>query len=111
MTVDVLYLDGCPHYAPARELVERVLSEHRIAAQICEIEVTNAADAQEKRFLGSPTVRINGVDVEPSAAALDRFGLMCRVYREGNQVTGVPPRHLIVNALASASARPERTDV
>jgi len=108
MIVDVLYFDGCPNHEPARNLVENVLSEHGIAAEIRDVEVTGAADAQDKRFLGSPTVRVDGIDVDPSAARLDRFGLMCRVYRHGNVASGVPPRWMIENAVSNATAKPRR---
>ena len=102
MIVDVLYFEGCPNHAPARDLVESVLFEHGMTAEIRDVEVTDAADARGKRFLGSPSVRIDGIDVDPSAARLDRFGLMCRVYRYGNVISGVPPRQMIENALKIA---------
>ena len=51
-------------------------------------------------FLGSPTVRINGVDVEPSAHQRTSFGLMCRTY-EGNG--GVPPEELIDRAITESA--------
>jgi hypothetical protein len=110
MIVDVLYFEGCPNHAPARDLVERVLSEHSMTAEIRDVEVTDAADAQGKRFLGSPSVRIDGVDVDPSAIGLKGFGLMCRVYRDGNLVSGVPPRRMIENALTIVAAIPHKDD-
>lgn len=110
MIVDVLYFDGCPNHAAARELVESVLSEHGIAAQIRDIEITDSADALEMRFLGSPSIRVEGIDVDPSAARLDRFGLMCRVYRDGIVASGVPPRKMIENALGNAAAKLRNDD-
>lgn len=109
MIIDVLYFEGCPNHAPARKLVEHVLSEHGMTAEIRDVEVTDAADAQNKRFLGSPTVRVDGMDVDPSAADADRFGLMCRVYRRNDVASGVPPREMIENALRTAKLR-ERDD-
>jgi hypothetical protein len=100
--VELLYFEGCPNHAPARELVERVITEYGISAEIRDIEVTDAMDAQNQRFLGSPTVRFDGVDVDPSAAALDCFGLMCRVYRVGRSSSGVPSREMIESALTKA---------
>lgn len=105
MIIDVLYFEGCPNRAPARELVERVLSEHGLTAEIRDIEVTDAADAQSKQFLGSPSVRVDGLDVDPSAAGDDRFGLMCRVYRRYDVASGIPPREMIENALMTARLR------
>ena len=51
------------------------------------------------KFLGSPTVRINGVDIEPSARSRTDFGMMCRRYEDGS---GVPPKDLIRAAVLEA---------
>lgn len=99
MIIDVLYFEGSPNHAPARDLVERILLEHGMTAEIRDVEITDPADAQRKRFLGSPSVRVDGVDVDPSAAGVDRFGLVCRVYRCKDGAAGVPPREMIENAL------------
>jgi hypothetical protein len=105
MIVDILYFEGCPNHGPARDLVKDVLSEYGIPPEIRDIEISDAADAQEKRFLGSPTIRVDGVDVDPSSAARDSFGLMCRVYRQGNVVSGIPPRIMIETAVRIANAK------
>ena len=105
MIVDVLYFEGCPNHTAARALVESVLLEHGLTAEVRDVEVVDPEDAVDKRFLGSPTVRVDDVDVDPSAAYLDRFGLMCRVYRHGNLVSGVPPRRMMEDALQIARSR------
>jgi hypothetical protein len=61
------------------------------------VESIDAAEAE--RFLGSPTVRIDGRDVEPGAADRDDFGLKCRLYRSGEGTSGVPPDNWISEAL------------
>lgn len=110
MIVDVLYFEGCPNRARARDLVEHVLSEYGMTAEIRDVEVTDAADAQSKRFLGSPSVRVDGIDVDPSATGVERFGLMCRVYRSDKIASGVPPRQMIENALRTAQLRKNDDD-
>ena len=50
-------------------------------------------------FLGSPSVRINGVDVDPTAAGRTDFGLKCRVYRSDEGHSPLPPEHWIRTAL------------
>ena len=59
--------EGCPNYLGARELVERVAADLGIEAEVRLVEVQTPADAQRLRFLGSPTIRLNGRDVEPDA--------------------------------------------
>jgi hypothetical protein len=99
--VDVLYFEGCPNHVRARNLVETVLSEHGVIAEIRVVCVIDAADAEEKRFLGSPSVRIDGIDVDPSVSLVERFGMMCRIYRQAGSLSGVPPREMIEDALTS----------
>jgi hypothetical protein len=102
--IELLYFDGCPNHVPARSLVETVLADHAVAAEIREVEVRDPADAQSKRFLGSPTIRVDGIDIEPEVAHRDIFGMVCRIYRDGIVLRGVPPRQLIEGAMQKALA-------
>ena len=65
--VEILYFDGCPNHEPARDLVEQVAAELGLQAQIELVEVPDADTATRLRFLGSPSVRVDGRDVEPGA--------------------------------------------
>jgi hypothetical protein len=92
--IDILYFPGCPHHDAARELVERIAAEAGIDTNLRLVEVTSIADAERIRFLGSPTVRMNGHDVEPGADDRDTFTLACRVYRtESGRLSGIPPKN------------------
>ena len=48
-----------------------------------EVEVPDAERARQLQFPGSPSIRVNGRDVEPEARSATEFGLMCRMYRNG----------------------------
>jgi hypothetical protein len=61
--------------------------------------VRDAGQAIAARFLGSPSIRVNGRDVEPDAQGRSNFGLNCRLYRLGAGVDRAPPVSLIVAAL------------
>jgi hypothetical protein len=78
--VEILYFEGCPSHEPARALVERLADELRVDPEIRLVEVADLDEALELRFLGSPTVRVDGVDVEPGAEARRDFALSCRIY-------------------------------
>ena len=67
MKIEVLYFEGCPNHLPAVELMREVAAELGIGADIQEVEVTDQAEAERLRFLGSPTIQVNGIDVEPEA--------------------------------------------
>jgi copper chaperone CopZ len=95
MKVDVLYLEGCPNHGPTVELAKRVIADLGIDALVEEVEVKGMEDAERFRFLGSPTVVVNGMDIEPGARSRTDFGFCCRTY-DGR---GVPPRELLEDAL------------
>ena len=98
-TIELLYFEGCPNREAARELVERVAAEAETAPDLRLVEVTSPDDAERLRFLGSPSVRVNGHDVEPGADNLDTFVLACRVYRTASGLSGTPSEEWIRVAL------------
>jgi hypothetical protein len=97
-----LYLAGCPHREPALRQLRAILSEQGVAASIAEILVADQPAAEALNFPGSPTIRINGNDVEP--AALPRSdGLSCRTYLDEGRPVGVPPPEMIRRAIQTAT--------
>ena len=96
-TIELLYFDGCPSHERLLPLVERVAAEAGAVVVPRRVETPEAAEAE--RFLGSPTVRVDGVDVDPGAADRDDFGLKCRIYRADGQQSPTPPERWIRAAL------------
>lgn len=103
MKIELLYFAGCPTYLGAESLIAEVLHDHGTHAEIELREIKTADDALQMRFLGSPTIRIEGVDIDPSARSSNEFGLKCRVYRDDSRFVGVPPRALLERALKEAA--------
>jgi hypothetical protein len=101
--VEILYFQGCPNHEPTLELVERVAKELRVDPLIELVEVPDNEMATRLRFLGSPTVRIDGRDVEPGAEERTDFVLSCRVYRGDQGAAGHPDKAWIRAALAGAA--------
>ena len=99
MKIEVLYISGCPNHTPALERVKEALREERLSAEIGDIEVPDAEAAQRLRFLGSPSIRVDGLDIEPEARSRADFGMMCRTYTDARGTTGLPSRELIRSAL------------
>jgi hypothetical protein len=99
MKVEVLYFAGCPNHAATVERVREELQSYRLPKEIREVEVRNQAEAEALEFLGSPTVRINGADIEPEARHLTNYGMSCRTYVEGAARSGLPSRDLIRRVL------------
>ena len=100
--VELLYFDGCPGHERLLPIVERLVAEVGGELRVRPVETLAAAEAE--RFLGSPTLRVNGVDVEPGAGARTDFGLKCRIYRSGEGQSGVPPEAWVRAALDQARA-------
>jgi hypothetical protein len=98
MKIEVLYFEDCPNHLPTMQRINAVLREEGCNADVREILVPDASTAARVKFLGSPTVRVNGIDIEPAAKDRRDFGLMCRRY-----TGGVPSDELIRAAVRSAS--------
>lgn len=106
MKVEVLYFDGCPNHKPTLGRVLEALNEEGISAEVSEVKIPDDTVARAAGFLGSPSIRINGLDVEPAARSLKDFGMMCRTYVDGGKRVGLPPRELIRSGLRGATAQP-----
>jgi hypothetical protein len=96
--VDVLFFTGCPNVegalAHAREAVEQVGD-----TDIRIVHVEDDEQARRLAFLGSPTVRVDGRDVDEASVDRTDFGMQCRVYRVGERFVGAPPVEWIIAAL------------
>lgn len=103
LVVEVLTFDGCPHGDPTLELVERVVRELGVGAEVRRVDVPDPVAAAAHRFLGSPTIRVNGRDVEPGANERSDFVLSCRVYRTDSGFSGQPNEQWLRDALAGAA--------
>ena len=98
MNVEILYFEGCPNHAPALEMVERMLKQEGIRAEVRTIEVRDIETSQALRFLGSPSVRVDSVDIEPGREEDPPF-FGCRTYTVAGKTVGVPPGKWLVDAL------------
>ena len=90
LRVELLTFEGCPHLDQARRDLERVLRESIIETPVQVVYVSSFEDAEFLGFQGSPTIRINGDDVDPQPEL--PIGVGCRLYSddEGRPV-GSPP--------------------
>lgn len=105
MKVEILYFSGCPNHGPAVDRVREVLAQEGTSAEMVEVEVTDAATAEQVGFLGSPSIRVDGQDVEPAVLRGRAFGMMCRTYIDSGRRAGVPPPEWIRAAVREAKGR------
>jgi hypothetical protein len=104
MRVELLYSDADPTYMETRQRLVEVLTEDAFETPIQMIAVRSAEDAELLGFRGSPTIRIDGVDIDPLAADAP-VGLGLRRYDGDEQrepSSGLPSRRLIRAAIDRA---------
>lgn len=78
--IEVLYFDGCPGHEALLPRLRDLLAQAGVETEVTLRRIDSAEAAERERFLGSPTLRIDGRDVEPGAEDRTDYGLQCRVY-------------------------------
>jgi hypothetical protein len=104
--IEVLYVPECPHYPGALALVERIRGELGIDTELRTSLISDQAAAERARFPGSPTIRVDGRDVEPGSPSTRLALLACRLYRHEQGLAGKPAEAWVRDALLAAA----RTD-
>jgi hypothetical protein len=98
--IELLYWDGCPSYPEAKTMLEEVLARRGIDAPVEMHEVRTDDEAEALRFPGSPTIRVDGRDVDPQGAGA-RPALTCRIYHlPDGRVSPVPTREQLEAAVS-----------
>ena len=100
MTIEVLYFEGCPNHEPTMQLVREVVDSLSLSLEVREVEISEFDDVKALRFIGSPSVRVDGRDIEPGADDRTQFTFGCRIYG----ASGVPPRDLLIAALGESQS-------
>ena len=107
--IEVLYFDGCPStdaFLPRlRDLLEQLGVTDRLELR----RVETIGEAERQRFLGSPSVRVDGYDIEPGADERTDYGLKCRLYRNERGMQGEPPTDWVLAALGLAASSGKRS--
>jgi hypothetical protein len=106
LRIDLLQTQGCAGAADLLPVLNRLSQEFGAELDVHTIDDEEAARAAA--FAGSPTVRVNGQDVDPAAADLRLTGVSCRVYRVGAEVRQAPPEEWMRAALERAAAQTHR---
>lgn len=108
MTVELLYLPSCPNHIAALELARDVLKKEGMDAELIEMPISDYDEAIERRFPGSPTLRVNGQDIEDVPSERLAVGLACRRYLVNGVSHAIPPRAWLERAIRTAHDAEER---
>jgi hypothetical protein len=96
MKIDFLYWEECPSHPDALGRLKKLLKACGIRAEIRMVEVNTDEDARRLSFPGSPTIRINGCDIDPAGAREQRVGLACRIYHDATGKVGPLPSEAMI---------------
>jgi len=103
LVVEVLYVEHCPNVPAALALVEWVAADLGVDAEVQTTMITDQAAAERARFVGSPTVRVDGRDVDPEGELAAEYTLECRLYWHEHRLAGYPQERLVRDALLRAA--------
>ena len=106
MRIELLYFAGCPNYEVLLSKLREMVADEESETEIELRRVESVDVAESECFLGSPTVRVDGEDVEPGAGVRTDFGLKCRLYRSSEGTSGMPPERWITTAIRSRRMQP-----
>ena len=106
MRVSFLYYEDCPSYDLALERLREVMDEEGIPGEVEVVKVETEEQAHELRFVGSPTIRVDGQDIDSSSDS--RYALTCRAYRlADDRISPLPSKAMIRRAFRpSAKSQP-----
>ena len=99
--VTLRYFDGCPHWRIAYDRLRQVLREEGLIDVEPVLELVGTPeDAQRLRFVGSPTILVDGQD--SFGGPEENFGMSCRVYQTPDGLAGSPTPDQLRAALREA---------
>jgi hypothetical protein len=113
--IEFFYCEDCPSHDKALERLRAVAGREGITAPIVVVLVESDEDAHRYGFFGSPTIRVDGVDIAPLPDGIPQPALGCRAYRTPDgRISPLPPYELIAAALqrfaGNARKQSERND-
>ncbi len=97
--IEFLFTPADPCAGPALRLLRQVLAEEGCERPVTIRVIADEDEAVRHRFHGSPTILIDGVDIEGPSLDRDGYHLRCRVYHAHGELLGVPDASVIRTAL------------
>jgi len=97
MVIELLYFEECPSWQTSFNNLDKALEALEIDERVRLIKVETPEEAATHRFVGSPSIRINGQDLFP--VQHDDYGLGCRVYQTEEGMLGWPTFEMLNKAL------------
>ena len=101
MKIRFLYYEDCPSHDEALRRLNKCVEAEGIGADIEIVKVESAEEAEKLQFTGSPTIIVDGLDIDPPVSP--HYALSCRAYRlEDGRISPLPSEAMIRKALRKA---------
>jgi hypothetical protein len=101
LRVNFLYYEDCPSHDLALERLHEVMAQEGIPGEVEVVKVETEEQARRLRFVGSPTIRVDGQDIDPPSDP--HYALTCRPYRlEDGRISPLPSRDMVRRAFRSS---------
>jgi hypothetical protein len=99
MEIEFRYWEDCPSHEAALERLHQAMAEEGIKTPVKVVKVESPEQAEHLRFVGSPTILVNGLDIQPPPSEA-HYALTCRTYYlEDGRVSPLPSLEMIRRAL------------
>jgi len=99
VNIEVLFIEGCPGLSSITDSLTDIIAESAVDADITLILIETPEDAGRMQFTGSPTVRINGKDIDSNMKTIKDYGLRSRHYYVNGKKLDYPSKSMIRDAI------------
>jgi hypothetical protein len=102
MQITLMLTENCTHHDQARELLNEAIAESGVEAEVEEVMVRTEEEAHDAKVIGSPTVRVDGLDVEHADREPPETSPNCRYYNSPAGWQPVPDKGMLLRAIERA---------
>ena len=100
--IEFQYFDGCPSHKQALTNLKEVLAELDIEVDFALVNVESPEQAEKLEFYGSPTIKVDGRDLEGRSG---EFSYNCRLYDIDGELSGIPTKEYIRERLLNSNSQ------
>ncbi len=98
MRIELLYYPECPSHERALELIHEALAQEGVSAEVAVVRIDTQTQAEQHRFIGSPTIRIDGRELQPQPHL--PYRLTCRTFQlEDGRLAPLPSLSMLREAI------------
>lgn len=108
MKIEFLYSKSTGRSAEAEEAVRMAIESTDPTIEVFYTEVDGMEDARDKKFLGSPSIRVDGIDVEYGDREPDEYQSGARYYNTPQGWKPYPHARLIANTILELQAKAKK---